>query len=237
MRYGSKPKVSSGGPSASSGRGQTSSRLSSGARKSRTSTDQPMQSTRPLPASSRLRGGAPLVSLSRSMEKSFLRLSKKPYRDAYVAAEVAHGLSRQIRLLREARGWTQGALAKKLSTTQGVVSRLEDPSYGKYSMQTLLQVASVFDVALLTRFCSFAALMRATWDTSSEYMLPTQFVEEETSVCFYSDDVSSALVSFVTDDTASAARTQLDVDESLPRIVFARQELDALGPPITCVAE
>ena len=76
------------------------------------------------------------------MEKTFRRMTDRPSaRHAYVQAEVVTALAHQVRALRIQRGWTQRELARRLGTTQAAVSRLEDPSYGKASVQTLLQLA------------------------------------------------------------------------------------------------
>ena len=96
------------------------------------------------------------------MEKTFRRLSNRNARRAYVEAEVLNGLAHQIRVLRQQRNWTQAHLAKCLGTTQAVVSRLEDPSYGKFSLRTLLQLSNVFDVGLFVRFMPFTKLLQAT---------------------------------------------------------------------------
>jgi hypothetical protein len=52
--------------------------------------------------------------------------------------------------------------------TQSVVSRLENPDYGKVTVQTLLQVAIALDIALLVRFCSYPDFLAAIADVSPE---------------------------------------------------------------------
>src|SRR5205823_5033846 len=88
-------------------------------------------------------GKAPLVCLSKSTEKAFLRMKKKLFRSNYVEAELVNGVASQIRVMRQQRRWTQNQLARQLKTSQAVVSRLEDPSYGKFSIKTLLDLANV----------------------------------------------------------------------------------------------
>lgn len=94
--------------------------------------------------------------------KLLKRLKSKKFRDSYAAEHLRAGIAHQIRALREDRGWTQKELAHKSKTTQSVISRLEDPNYGKLSLQTLLVLASVFDVALFVRFVSFGTLLKET---------------------------------------------------------------------------
>lgn len=122
---------------------------------------------------------APRHVFSRSMEKSFQRLKKSQRtRKAFVKAELTNGISSQIRTLRKDRGWSQAELAKKLMTTQAVVSRLEDPSYGKFSIKTLLDISAVFDVALLAKFVPFRKLIAETFDTSASNLNVPTFEHE-----------------------------------------------------------
>jgi transcriptional regulator with XRE-family HTH domain len=111
-------------------------------------------------------------------KKLFEKLLKKSYRDSYVAEHVRRGVAYQIRALRDQREWNQGAFAKMLKKPQSVVSRLEDPSYGKYTVQTLLEVASVLDVALQVRFVPYSSFLQQTRDVSAVSMQVPSFKEE-----------------------------------------------------------
>ena len=121
------------------------------------------------------------------MEKTFQRLKNPRARRAYVEAELITGLAHQIRVLRLQRGWKQDELAKKLGTTQGVVSRLEDPSYGRASLKTLLQLSTAFDVALQVRFVSLTHYLQDNWKISREALEVEPFEQEAESVGFYTD--------------------------------------------------
>jgi transcriptional regulator with XRE-family HTH domain len=79
-------------------------------------------------------------------------LSDKEFRNEYMMDQVRSYIAFQIRALREQRRWLQGDLAKAADKTQSVISRLEDPDYGKLSLQTCLEIASAFDLPLLVQF-------------------------------------------------------------------------------------
>jgi hypothetical protein len=61
---------------------------------------------------------------------------------------------------------------------QTVVSRLEDASYGKWTLQTLLDVAEKLDLALLVRFVDHATFLRFTGDMSEAASAPKPYSQE-----------------------------------------------------------
>jgi hypothetical protein len=85
-----------------------------------------------------------------------------------------------------------------MNTTQAAISRLEDPSYGRLSLKTLVDLAQTFDTGLQVRFVSLVRQMRDTWVVARSELEVASFEEE------------AKCVSFVT-IVAS------DVDESLTR--------------------
>lgn len=120
------------------------------------------------------------------------RLKKKEFRDAFVHSHLTHGLAHQIRELRIQRGWTQRDLAAKLELKgQSAVARMEDPSYGKLSIATLLKLSSVFDVALSVRFQSYGKFLMEREDVSPAALIAKSFDEEMPKIIKSMESVDS----------------------------------------------
>ena len=75
----------------------------------------------------------------------------KAFEKRRIDAEVAF----QIRRLREAKGWSQKDLAKKVGCSQQAVSAVEQAGYKRHSLPLLRRIAAVLDadviVALVPR--------------------------------------------------------------------------------------
>jgi transcriptional regulator with XRE-family HTH domain len=114
---------------------------------------------------------------------SFLERLKDPtYRHAIVAAHISNGIAFQIRAMRKAEGWDQKQLAEKAlgkPELQSMISRYENPDYGKYSLRTLLDFAKAFDVALEVRFIPFSQVIRRDEEFPTAPLEVPSFTEEQ----------------------------------------------------------
>jgi len=86
-------------------------------------------------------------------------LHEKEYRDAYVESQIRMTLPLQIRELRKRREWTQPQLADRAEMGQPRISELEKPGERRLTIETLLRLASAFDVGLQVRFIPFGELI------------------------------------------------------------------------------
>lgn len=109
------------------------------------------------------------------------RLLNKKHREAFVSATVDQTIPFQIKSMRlsEERNWTQQELAKRAGMKQERISVCENPNYGRFSLQTLKQIASAFDVALVVRFAPFSELTEWELNLSPESLEVENFDKEE----------------------------------------------------------
>lgn len=101
------------------------------------------------------------------------------FRKQFVDEEINVGIAFQIRSLRNRQNLTQDDLAKSLGVKQPLVSAWENPNYGKYTLDTLKDLAKAFDVGLLVRFVPFSGLVNWTLNVTPDVIAPPSFPEEE----------------------------------------------------------
>ena len=119
--------------------------------------------------------GQPAISHS----ELWNRLAKsKEFREHFNAMQLKRGIAFQVRALLKKRGWTQAQLAESAGLTQGVVSRAQDPNYGKLTFSTAQRIAGGFDVAFIGAFVPYGELV--DWfEHLSEDIGDVQSFEEE----------------------------------------------------------
>lgn len=125
-------------------------------------------------------------------------LADKEFRDAYVAENARRGLAYQITSLREAREWSRAELARQADRPQSNTSRWEDPTYGKYSLSTLIEIAAIFDVALVAKFVSFEELLASVSDLRPSKLAVPSYEEEQKRIASGDRQITagSALTAF-----------------------------------------
>ena len=105
----------------------------------------------------------------------------KEFRDAFVDEFIRNGIAFQIRALRHRENWSQKELGDKTGKPQNVISRLEDPSYGSFTIKTLLEMASAFDVALQVRFVPFSELEKSSRRLTPADLAVARFSDEKSA--------------------------------------------------------
>ncbi len=108
------------------------------------------------------------------------KMRSKAYRDAYVASHTRQFLARQMRAFRGERSQMQ--FGDIIGKRQTVVSRLEDPNYGKWTLQTLFDVARKLDVAVLVRFVDFPTFIELTNDMSEKAARPQTYDQSDIEI-------------------------------------------------------
>jgi len=120
--------------------------------------------------------------------KKFLR---KDYRDGYMQTQVRAGIAYQFQALRKKFDLNQNEMAERIGKPQSTVSRLENVEYGRVSVQTLLDIASSLDVALIVQFASYPDFLRRTEDMT-ESSLQVDTVYESKTKCDFASITSGA---------------------------------------------
>jgi transcriptional regulator with XRE-family HTH domain len=122
------------------------------------------------------------LSIPSSPRKNLIEELRDPeYRRAFVAAHAGDSIAFQLKAMRLARDLEQRDIATKLGNPalQPMISRYENPDYGKYSINTLLELAHAFDVALIVHFAPFSELVDWDFRPVAERMTPAPFDEDE----------------------------------------------------------
>lgn len=141
--------------------------------------------------------------------------NSKDYRDAFVNAHISNGIAFQLRALRDSKEWDQKDVARELGkpSAQPMISRYENPDYGKYSVATLLEFAHLYDVALVVRFATFSELLRHDHESRQKSFYISSF-KEEVKAGFISPH------SYISDRIGTVVATQ---DHIIPKL-FAKSE-------------
>jgi transcriptional regulator with XRE-family HTH domain len=83
-----------------------------------------------------------------------------------------------MKAMRKGRAWLQDKLASVMGKPQSTISRWESEDYGKWTLESLFEVADAFDVAVVVEFVSYADFMIRTSDLSPERMAVSSYTEK-----------------------------------------------------------
>ena len=96
-----------------------------------------------------------------AFSKIWEKLRDKAYREAFVTAQLKRGLpSANWRSDCKGSRLELKRLTNAAGLKQGAISRASDPDYGNLTINTILRIASGFDVAYIGRFVPFSDLAR-----------------------------------------------------------------------------
>lgn len=122
-------------------------------------------------------------------------LRNKDYRDSFVREFLKNGIAFQLQALRSKSELTQAQLGELAGKKQNVISRLENPNYGNFTINTLLDLASALDVALVVRFAPFSEVERLRGHLSREELAVASFSDEQETMTGASDSTVPTVVS------------------------------------------
>lgn len=102
-------------------------------------------------------------------------LCEKEMREAYLEEQTRTKIAQQIRTLRVQREWSQNTLGRMLGKPQSNIARLEDREIARYTLSTLFELASAFDVGLVAEFVSYEEFLWRTADLSQSSLQVPSF--------------------------------------------------------------
>jgi transcriptional regulator with XRE-family HTH domain len=125
--------------------------------------------------------GTSLTTTHSPRERLIEELRDRDYRRAFVEAHAGDSIASQLKAMRLERGMEQRDVAAKMGNAklQPMISRYENPDYGKYSISTLFELANVFDVALIVHFGPHSELVEWDLDQSSKKLQPAPFDSDQ----------------------------------------------------------
>ena len=115
----------------------------------------------------------------KSKAKLLEKMQDRGLRHDYVAAHIKGTLPEILVNLRDKANISQADLAKRMGKHQTHIARLEHPNYGRFTINTLLEVCKALDVALSVTVVPFSKWLQMTEDLSSERLTPRSFEDEQ----------------------------------------------------------
>jgi len=123
--------------------------------------------------------------------------------------------------MRKLRGdKSQSEFGDLIGKQQTVVSRLEDASYGKWTLQTLFDVAEKLDLAVLVRLVDHRTFLRFTEDMSDEASVPKSYSQQAMDK-MVEPEISQAIIDRINREQSSTfqplSRPSKDAELPAPR--------------------
>lgn len=158
-------------------------------------------------------------------------LKDPEYRRHFVSAHVRQTVTSQIRELRTAenRGWTQADLGLKTGMKANAISRLENPSYGDFTINTLLRVGEAFDVGLIVRYVPMSELVE--WNQS---VTPSVYTPSSFSLDFGLSGVAIESQRLIPPDTFALSRFWFGAPFKQDQITTAKRFMKRVVSRIMC---
>lgn len=125
------------------------------------------------------------MNITNKKEQMWESLQDPEYRKEVIDEHINVGIAFQIHGLRQRQEIKQKALAERLGIKQPLISAWENPNYGKYTLNTLKELAKAFDVGLLVRFVPFSTLINWSVDLTGDTIAPPSFTEEQSNIDFF----------------------------------------------------
>ncbi len=181
--------------------------------------------------------GAPHSVSSSRIPRLLKKLANKRYRDAYVQSHTKRFLAQQMRALRG--NSSQADFGSVLDKPQSVVSRLEDPAYGKWTLQSLFDVASKLNLLVIVRFVDPETFIRITDELGEDAQAPVACTDESLS------DARKKLTSITQAEAPSLAnqawlrgiRYSVQIDEAPTSIFFTANKGDDIETPYITILD
>ncbi|HMM92631.1 helix-turn-helix transcriptional regulator [Bradyrhizobium sp.] len=170
---------------------------------------------------------------SRWSEQFVRQLSDKEVRSEFAADQMRARIALLIRSLREQpdRNWTQAELGEKAGKPQNVISRFEDPNYGKMSLQSLFDIAAAFDLPVWIDLPEWEDWLRLIDNVPSSTTRRSSFDLDRLAGCSFnsSADGSIAASGAAASAAAESIRNMVLGPPQLPQILSAPVNANALS--------